>query len=141
MSFHPADVAAFAGFVRAEAQGVVATVSPSGAPEAALVGLAVLDDGTLVFDAHVESRKVENLRHDHRIAVVVGTDHSVSVQVEGFAAIAHGAQRERYGAAYNAQYPGARALDPEFAVVVMRPEWVRVYDASVQPPKIAEARW
>jgi pyridoxine/pyridoxamine 5'-phosphate oxidase len=118
VSFDPGDVAAFTAFVRAQGQGVVATVSPSGAPEAALVGLAALDDGTLVFDMHAASRKAENLRHDHRIAVVVGTAGELSVQIEGFAAIAHGAHRERYGAAYTAQFPGSHALDADFAVVL-----------------------
>lgn len=141
MAFDPADVPAFVAFVRAQAQGVVATVSPSGAPQAALVGLAALDDGTLVFDTLAGARKAENLRHDHRIAVVIGTDDAVSVQVDGFARIVHGSLREEYGAAYNAQFPGSRALDPDFAVVVVRPSWVRVYDASTRPADVSEARW
>lgn len=141
MAFDPSDVPAFVAFVRAEAQGVVATVSPSGAPEAALVGIAALDDGTLVFDTLVGSRKAENLRHDHRIAVVVGTDGAVSVQIDGFGTIVHGTLREEYGSAYNAQFPGSRALDPDFAVVVIRPAWVRVYDAATNPARVTEARW
>lgn len=141
MAFDPADIGAFVAFVRTEAQGVVATVSPSGAPEAALVGIAALDDGTLVFDTLVGSRKAENLRHDHRIALVIGTDGSASAQVDGFGTIVHGTLREEYGGAYNAQFPGSRALDPDFAVVVVRPAWVRVYDASTSPAKVTEARW
>ena len=141
MAFHPRDVPAFVAFVRTEAQGVIATVSPSGAPEAALVGIAALDDGTLVFDTLVGSRKAYNLRHDHRIAVVIGTDGAVSAQVDGFGTIVHGTLREEYGGAYNAQFPGSRALDPDFAVVVVRPAWVRVYDASVAPANVTEARW
>ncbi|MFB7892078.1 pyridoxamine 5'-phosphate oxidase family protein [Microbacterium sp. NPDC056044] len=140
MAFDPRDVPEFVAFVRAEAQGIVATVSPSGAPEAALVGIAALDDGTLVFDTLVGSRKAENLRHDHRIAVVIGTD-GVSVQIDGFGTIVHGTLREEYGGAYNAQFPGSRALDPAFAVVVVRPAWVRVYDASADPAHVTEARW
>ncbi|MDR7110374.1 general stress protein 26 [Microbacterium trichothecenolyticum] len=141
MAFDPRDVPAFVDFVRAEAQGVVATVSPSGAPEAALVGIAALDDGTLVFDTLALSRKAENLRHDHRIAVVIGTDGAVSVQIDGFGTIVHGTLREEYGGAYNEQFPGSRALDPEFAVIVVRPAWVRVYDASTSPANVTEARW
>lgn len=141
MSFAAGDVAAFVTFVRATGRGVIATASPSGSPGAALVGLAALDDGTLIFDTPAGSRKAENLRHDHRIALVVGTDGDVSVQIEGFAVIAHGTHREEYGAAYNRQFPGSRALDPDFSVVVVRPEWVRVYDASMQPAAVTEARW
>ena len=141
VSFEPDDTAAFAAFVRAHGRGVVATASVSGAPEAALVGIAALDDGTLIFDTYADSRKAANLRHDERVAIVVGTDADVSVQIEGTATITVGEEREQRGAAYNAQFPGARALDPDFAVVVVRPEWVRVYDASAQPAVVTEARW
>jgi hypothetical protein len=65
----------------------------------------------------------------------------VTVQVEGDATIATGASRERHGAAYNEQLPGSRALDQGFCVVVVRPEWVRVYDASARPASVTEARW
>lgn len=142
VSFDPSDVAAVVAFVRAQAQGVVATVSPSGSPEAALVGLAALDDGTLIFDTPTGSRKAENLRHDHRVAVVIGTN-GVSVQIEGFGMIAHGSHREQYGAAYHAAFPASRALEPGFAVVVVRPSWVQVSDASEheRPATVTEARW
>ncbi|MDF2579567.1 MAG: pyridoxamine 5-phosphate oxidase-related FMN-binding protein [Microbacterium sp.] len=141
MTFDPSDTAAFAAFVRAQGRAVIATVAPSGAPEAALVGMAALDDGTLIFDASDDSRKVHNLRERGRVAVVVGTEGDVTVQIEGVATVASGASRERHGAAYNAQFPGSRALDQGFAVVVVQPEWVRVYDASVQPAAVTEARW
>jgi general stress protein 26 len=141
VSFDPDDTAAFAAFVREHGRGVVATASASGAPEAALVGIAALDDGALIFDTYADSRKAANLRHDDRVAVVVGTEGDVSVQIEGTATITVGEERERHGATYNAQFPGSRALDPDFAVVVVRPEWVRVYDASTRPPVVTEARW
>ena len=141
MSFQPRDTAAFAAFVRTHGAGVVATVSPAGAPEAALVGIAALDDGTLIFDAADDSRKIDNLRHDGRVAVVIGATGDVSVQLEGVATIATGPSREQHGATYNAQFPGSRALDPGFAVVVVHPDWVRVYDASTRPPVVTEARW
>ncbi|MFC8680668.1 pyridoxamine 5'-phosphate oxidase family protein [Microbacterium ureisolvens] len=141
MNFDPAEPAALARFVRRHGRGVVATVSPSGAPEAALVGIAALDDGTLIFDSHADARKVRNLADDGRVAVVVGTDGDVSAQIEGVAAITAGEDRERYGTAYNAQFPGSRALDPHFAVIAIRPVWVRVYDASAREADIAEASW
>ncbi|MDQ7877062.1 pyridoxamine 5'-phosphate oxidase family protein [Microbacterium sp. QXD-8] len=141
MTFDPSDTAAFAAFVRAQGRAVVATVAPSGAPEAALVGIAALDDGTLIFDASDDSRKVHNLRENGRVAVVIGTEGDMTVQVEGVATITSGASREQHGAAYNEQFPGSRALDQGFAVVVVRPEWVRVYDASAQPAVVTEARW
>ena len=141
MNFDPSDTAAFAAFVRTQGRAVVATLAPAGAPQAALVGVAALDDGTLIFDTPDDSRKIHNLHENGRVAVVVGTDGDVTVQIEGVATIASGASRERHGAAYNEQFPGSRALDQGFAVVVVRPEWVRVYDASARPAVVTEARW
>ena len=141
MSFDPSDSAAFVAFVRRQRRAVVATVAPSGVPEAALVGVAALADGTLIYDTAGDSRKIQNLSQNGRVAVVIGTDGDVTVQVEGVATIASGASRERHGAAYKEQFPGSRALDQDVAVVVVRPEWVRVYDASARPAVITEARW
>lgn len=142
MRFDPSDRSALAAFARHERRGVVATVYVDGLPEAALVGLASLDDGTLIFDSPRASRKIENLRHCSRVAVVIGTAGEISVQVEGDAtpAIA-GDDRVRLGAAYNAQFPGSRALADGFVVVGIRPTWVRVYDATTEPPTVAEASW
>ncbi|GAA5085347.1 pyridoxamine 5'-phosphate oxidase family protein [Microbacterium yannicii] len=141
MSFDPRDTAAFADFVRRQGRAVVATVAQSGAPEAALVGVAALDDGTLIFDTRDDSRKIHNLGRNGRVAIVVGTEGDVTVQVEGVATIASGASRDRHGTAYNEQFPGSRALDQGFAVVVVQPEWVRVYDASARPAVVTEANW
>ena len=135
------DCASVASFVRKHAKAVVATVSLDGWPEAALVGMAALDDGTLIFDTERTARKVDNLRGQRRVAVVVGTEGEISVQIEGPAVITDGVERTRFGAAYDAQFPGSRALEPDFAVIVVRPDWVRVYDSSVQPPHVTEAHW
>jgi hypothetical protein len=48
----------FVAFVRAARLGVVATVNATGAPEAALVGVAVTDLGEVVLDSLAVSRKV-----------------------------------------------------------------------------------
>lgn len=120
---------------------VVATVSGNSRPQAALVGVAALDDGTLIFDTDRTARKVQNLRDNRRVAVVVGIDGEISVQLEGPAVISAGVERDRFGAQYNAQFPGSRALGPDYAVIVVRPDWVRVYDASTHPPHVAEAHW
>ncbi|GAB3795136.1 pyridoxamine 5'-phosphate oxidase family protein [Humibacter antri] len=135
------DPRSLAAFVRHVGAGVVATVTAQGAPEAAFVGLAALDDGTLIFDSPSGYRKIENLRACDRVAVVVGTDGDVSVQLEGTAFLAFGAERERLGTAYLEQFPGSRALSAGFVVVGVRPTWVRVYDASDEQPVVTEAYW
>lgn len=141
MTTDPADPLSLALFVRANRCGVVATVSELEAPEAALVGLAALDDGTLIFDSPVDSRKITNLRTRDRVAVVVGTVGDVTVQIEGTAFVAERDERERLGRAYLDEFPGGRALHEDFAVVGIRPNWVRVYDASDERPVIVESQW
>jgi PPOX class probable F420-dependent enzyme len=128
----------FVAFVRAVRLGVVATVDPDGNPEAALVGLAVTDAGDLIFDSPSDARKMRNLRHAPRVAVVIGADDAVSVQVEGDAEILAGADRAACGATYLAQFPGSRALDDGFSLVRIRPDWLRCYDARVEPARVAE---
>lgn len=128
----------FVAFVRDAQQGVVATVDADGHPEAALVGVAVTDDGELVFDAPSGTRKVANIRAKSRVALVIGWDDDVSVQVEGDADILSGPDREAYGRAYLAQFPGSRVLDEGFAVVRVVPGWLRCYDARPEPPVVVE---
>ena len=70
-------------FVRARALAVVATYGPDGAPEAALVDVAAIDAGEIVFDTSSRSRKYRNIQASPRVALVVGWDDEVSVQWKG----------------------------------------------------------
>jgi general stress protein 26 len=94
-----------------------------------------------VFDTKRDARKVTNLQHNPYVAVVVSDDDAISLQIEGVAEITAGEDREAYGTAYDAQFPGSRALEEDFAVVVVRPTWVRVYDTTSDPPLVTEAQW
>ncbi|MFB7252080.1 pyridoxamine 5'-phosphate oxidase family protein [Microbacterium sp. NPDC056234] len=141
MTPDPHDPASIARFVVATGCGVIATASSDGSPEAALVGLAALEDGTLIFNTPDAARKVENLRALRRVAVVIGTAGNVSVQVEGDATIVEDDERQHYGHAYERRFPGSRALADGFLVVVVRPSWVRVYDAGQHPAVVREADW
>ncbi len=140
MVVDPRDPASVAAFVRGCELAVVATTDPLQRPEAALVSVAALDDGTLIFDAKDDSRKIANLRVNANAAVVVGWN-DVTLQIEGTADITAGSGRAHFGREYIAQFPGSRALDDEFAVVTIHPTWLRVYDTSTEPPVVNEARW
>ena len=133
---------ALARFVREQLRGVVATVSSDGHPEAALVELAALDDGTLILDSHESFRKVANIRAGSRVAVVIGLKEQITVQVEGTAHIAdaHDA-RQRLAGAYLEQFPDAKVMRQEMVVIAIRPDWVRVYDASSERATVVEAQW
>jgi general stress protein 26 len=128
----------FVEFVRSVRQGVVATVDVHGNPEAAFVGLAVSDAGEVIFDSPTDTRKVCNIQTHPRVALVIGCDGGVSVQVEGIADILAGAERDKYGEIYLSQFPGARALDIDFSIVRVVPRWSRYYDAREAPALVLE---
>ena len=128
-------------FVRSSPRAVVATLGPSVGPQAALVDIAATEQGELVFNSRAEARKIRNIAADSRVAVVIGCDGDVTLQVEGLADVVTGAEREHYGSVYQGRFPGARALVDGFSVVRVRPAWVRRYDAGVEPPRIVEGTW
>src|SRR5690606_15972297 len=96
----PCSRSSVARFVDGVGGGVVATVASDGSPEAAFVGLAALDDGTLIFNTSASARKVGNVRVRPRVAIVVTDEQEVSVQLEGEARISEGDDREQHGRAY-----------------------------------------
>jgi PPOX class probable F420-dependent enzyme len=117
-------------FVRARGLGVVASRGPAGSPQAALVGLAATEQGELVFDCSRDSRKYANIERDPDVAVVVGWDDEVTVQIEGTADIPSGEDLDRCKAAYFRQYPDGRdrAAWPEIAHIRVTPRWLRYSD-------------
>jgi pyridoxine/pyridoxamine 5'-phosphate oxidase len=70
-------------FIGRHKLGVLATISPSGEPQAAVVGIAVTADLELVFDTVKTSRKYQNLTANPAIAFVIGGDEEITVQYEG----------------------------------------------------------
>ncbi len=127
-------------FARANPLGVVATVAPDGAPEAALIDLITLDNGTITFFAHRAARKLVNLASEGRVAVVVGTEGPVTVQLEGHARVVEGDEREAWAARTTDVQPGAPVDREDFALIVVTPLWVRYYDGSTFPPLIEELK-
>ncbi|HWD61808.1 MAG TPA: pyridoxamine 5'-phosphate oxidase family protein [Humibacter sp.] len=141
MALDPQSPTEIARFIRECGRGVVATVTSNGHPEAAMVGLVTLNDGTILFNSFSSSRKIANLLAHPRIALVVGVDGAVTVQLEGYATVTEGETRARFAAEYERQSPGSRAASDTMSLVVVRPRWLRVYDTSQEPPVVAEASW
>jgi pyridoxine/pyridoxamine 5'-phosphate oxidase len=133
--------AEFVTFVRTARLAVVATTSPEGTPEAALVEIAVTDDGALLFDTKSGTRKVANISHQPRVAIVVGWNDSVSVQVEGPAEILAGTDRTDAAAVFESQFPGSRALADGFALIRVKPDWLCYYDARPESFEIEGGAW
>lgn len=127
-------------YVRMQRDGVVATVGPDGAPQAAYLSLAATDRGELVFDARPESRKVANLHRDARIAVVVGGRDGTTLQCEGVADVLDGDDLVRCSAAYVDAFPefAASVRSGDVVVIRVRLGWARFGDFRGGAPDVRE---
>lgn len=117
---------------------VQATVAPNGAPQAAVVGFAVSDELEIVFDTLDTARKYRNLRADPRVALVIGWDDEITVQIEGVADFPTGQELARIRECYFLAYPDGRErlAWPGITHVRVRPAWVRFSDYTQDPPRI-----
>src|SRR5207302_2159609 len=85
-------------FLRSCRYAVQSSLHPSGAPQSAVVGIAVSDTFEIVFDTLATSRKGQNLRRRTEIAFVIGSlegKDERTVQFEGRADEPTGAERAR----------------------------------------------
>jgi hypothetical protein len=82
-----------------------------------------------------------NIAANPRVALVIGWDDDVSVQVEGDADVLDGADRRPYGQLYTKRFPGSRALQQQFAIVRVIPRWLRYYDARPDSFRVSEGSW
>jgi hypothetical protein len=133
----PADLLTF---VRRSKLAVVSTTSAAGAPQAAVVGIAVTDALEIVFDTLETSRKAVNLRRDARIALVIGWDEEQTVQCEGIADEPAGPELERIKAVYIAAFPDgvARQSWPGLTYFRVRLGWARYSDFRTPDALIVE---
>ncbi|GGT20990.1 pyridoxamine 5'-phosphate oxidase [Streptomyces kurssanovii] len=127
-------------FLRRNRLAVQASAAPDGSPQAAVVGFAVSDDLEIVFDTVETTRKSLNLRADPRIALVIGWDDAVTVQIEGLADFPAGDELTRLQECYFRVYPDGRdrLSWPGITHVRVRPTWVRYSDFTQEPPHVVE---
>lgn len=126
-------------FLRTARHWVVSTLGPDGAPQSAVVGVAVGDDLALVFDTEGTTRKAANLRRDPRVSLVMWAG-AATAQIEGIAEEPGGAAREEAQRAYLATFPDGveRAAWPAITYVRVRPAWVRFTDFGAPAPTTVE---
>jgi hypothetical protein len=122
---------------------VQSSVSDAGAPQAAVVGIAVSDRFEVVFDTLDSTRKAQNLRRDNRIALVVGSllpDARQTVQYEGVVNQPTGGDRARLVELYLSVFPDGRERHDWPGITYFRaePSWLRFSDYSRDPPAILE---
>lgn len=117
-------------FLRGQPWAVEASVTPDGAPQAAVVGVAVTDALELVFDTLGVTRKAANLRANPRVAFAIGWDHAQTVQYEGVADEPTGDTLTALQAVYFARFPDglARQAWPTLTYFRVRPTWIRYTD-------------
>ncbi len=136
----PAELLAF---MRHHSLAVQASVSDAAAPQAAVVGLVVTDRFELFFDTVDTTRKVQNLRHNPKIAFVIGgltSGDERAVQYEGVADEPGGAELTRLQELYFSAFPDGpeRQRWPGITYVRVRPTWIRYGDFNRTPPQIVE---
>ncbi|GIQ74866.1 pyridoxamine 5'-phosphate oxidase family protein [Bradyrhizobium sp. ma5] len=126
-------------FLRMHRLAVVSTVH-DGAPQAAVVGIAVSDGLEIIFDTLTTSRKYQNLRTDPRAALVVGWDAEQTAQLEGVADFPTGAELAACKQVYFAAWPDGpeREAWPNIGYVRVRPTWVRFSDFGEAPARVEE---
>lgn len=136
-------------FMRANPLVTAATLSQDGAPQAALLGVAVSDRLELVFDTVDNSRKFGNVLRDGRIAVVFGaaggyvsgSHDERTVQYQGVADVPSGDELKRVQEEiYFKQFPDGRERLKwaHITYVRVRPTWIRYSDYNANPPEIVE---
>jgi hypothetical protein len=135
----PADLVSF---LRLYPFAVQASVTSAGAPQAAVVGVTVTDELELVFDTLGRTRKAGNLRHNPRIAFVVGGDDA-TVQYDGVADEPAGTERDRLVELHLAHFPERRGRERlgDLTYFRVRPLWIRYTRLRCGVPEIVEWRY
>lgn len=120
--------------------GVLSTLAESGAPQSALVGIAVNPNLEIVFDTVKISRKYPNLIARRRCSFVIGWAGEQTVQYEGEATELQGQELKRCQEVYFQALPDGptRLAWPGIVYFVVRPSWIRYSDFDRNPPLIQE---
>jgi len=122
--------------------GVLGSIGPAGAPQAALVGIAVTPQLEIVFDTVKTSRKYPNLIARPQCSFVIGGwgAGEQTVQYEGRARELAGLDLARCREVYFQTWPDgpARMTWPGIVYFAVQPTWIRYSDFDQNPPLIRE---
>jgi general stress protein 26 len=124
-------------YMRGHRLAVIGSIAADGAPQAALVGIAVTPRHEIIFDTVSDSRKHSNLERDSRASVTFTGPHEKTLQLEGAARLlasrgdVDAELREIY---YHAWPDGRdRVSWPKIAYWCIRPIWGRYSDFEAGP--------
>jgi hypothetical protein len=130
-------------FLREHRLAAEGSVSSSFGAQAAVVGFAISDEFEIIFDTLDSTRKVANLRHNPRLAFVIGgftSGDERTAQYEGVADEPSGSELERITKIYYGVYPEGRERRSWSGLIYVRvrPIWIRYSNYNVDPPQIIE---
>lgn len=115
---------------------VIATVSEDNQPEAATVGISHDEDWTLLVSTNKKSRKYSNLMKNPKVALTVGFEGHVTLQIEGLAEEVETKTITERIQKHLDKIPQAKpfANDEGQAWFVIKPTWLRFTDYWSKPP-------
>lgn len=118
-------------FIKSQHLAVLSTISLSGFPEAAVVGISEMDDFSLIFGTFNTYRKYKNLKNNSKVAVVMGWS-DVTVQYEGVAEEIFGNEKESAKRIHLKKIPtSVKFADlPQQCYFKIKPLWIRYTDYS-----------
>lgn len=127
-------------FVKDHNLTVISSVDEQGNPQAAVVEYGELPDMTIIIDTIKTSRKYKNFQKKSDVALVIGWDQNITVQIEGKAQELSGKKLEQAKQAYFEKNPRAKKWGdkPDIAYFAIKPHWIRYSDLNQHPWQIDE---
>ncbi|MFB6454926.1 pyridoxamine 5'-phosphate oxidase family protein [Chitinophaga sp. Hz27] len=115
-------------YLASQPLGVVSTICTIGAPQAAVVGIAVSPQLAIIFDTVSTSRKYANIIGNPKVAMVIGWEDETTVQLEGTASLLPHGESHPLKEIYFTRFPDGRvraATWPDLVHFVVTPQWIR----------------
>ena len=130
-------------FLKSNTYAVQSSVTASGSPQSSVVGIAVDEDFQIIFDTVETTRKIENLRSNPLISLVIGgtiEGDERTVQYEGIADEPVGLELDEIKNTYFDKFPDGRDRQTWEGITYVRvkPKWIRYSDYNKGPPEIIE---
>jgi hypothetical protein len=126
-------------FARAHRLAVIATNSPAGQPQAAVVRFVATDSFELIIDSHGTARKVRNLCNNPKAAVTIGWDDLQTLQIDSLGTTLQGDALEQAKKFYESQFPEryrAREGLEDLVYIRITPTWMRFSDFRRNPANV-----
>ncbi len=125
-------------FIRKQHFAVIATSSIAGEPEAAVMAFLVDDDFTFHFISINGCKKLENLKYNDKVAIVVGLGpQPMTIQGGGEAELVSDVPDELFekivGSVPNAditKWPIVKLAKNGFSTIILRPSWLEWLDLN-----------